>query len=550
MKKVLRLLALTLLTMLLIPQGVFAENEVTMPQLVDIEQGTLMGTVTNGTYIFKGIPYAKAERFQMPEPADSWEGILSVMCYGESAPQDLDIVNPTDYCDPSGTNYVFNERCQFLNVWTQSVDETAKKPVIFWIHGGGWTSGGSNELSYYDGASISASQDVVFVSINHRLNVLGYTDLSAYGEEYKYSGNVGVADMVMALEWVQQNIKKFGGDPENVTLVGQSGGGAKVTTLMGIPAAKGLFHKVMICSGGIGGIDQSVSQEAGRTLVEKCKETYGLSSDEEALEMLTTMPYDELYDLSQDTGVGEGSVVDGDYYPVKTISDEGMLCDLAKDYPVVVTTTFSEIAKSGCTGTIQPAVSAISQNMPVEAFMASFFKAYMTEDSIAASLEAEFGENKDAVLEAFHEAFPDMPDENVLFFDNSDLSLNAFTMLDAFASQGNQPTYRGYYDYEMPLFGGIMAPHTGGDLPFLFNNVACIDYMVVGDEEGAQKTADFASAALANFARTGNPSVEGTEWPAYTESAHPTMIIDEAPEIREDFDTELREAISAGENLG
>lgn len=385
------------------------------------------------------------------------------------------------------------------------------------------------------------------LSINHRLNVLGYTDLSAYGDEYKYSGNVGVADMVMALEWVHQNIDKFGGDPENVTIVGQSGGGAKVTTLMGIPAAKGLFHKVMICSGGVGGTDQAITRESGIALVEKCKSTYNLASDEEALEMLKTMRYDDLYALSQGTGVGQGSVVDGDYYPQKTISDDGVLCDLAKDYPVVVTTTFSEIAKSACTGTIQPAVTAISQNMPQDIFMAQFFKAYMTEELIEDRLNSEFGEKKDAVLDAFHQAFPGMPDVNVLFFDNSDASLNAFTMLDAFASQGNQPAFRGYYDYEMPLFGGIMAPHTGGNLPFLFNNVATIDYMVVGDEEGAQKTADFASTMLCNFARTGNPSVEGYDWPAYTADNHATMIIDAAPEVRVDFDTALREVIGVNQ---
>ena len=162
-----------------------ADGTPTMPQLVTTDKGVLMGTVTDGTYIFKGIPYATAERFMQPVEVEPWQGIRTAMNYGETCPNGQTTVSVSDYSDPSGTDNQPNETCQYLNVWTRSVDPNAKKPVLFWIHGGGWFSGSSNELSYYDGANLSASQDIVFVSINHRLNVLGYTELSSYGEEYK-----------------------------------------------------------------------------------------------------------------------------------------------------------------------------------------------------------------------------------------------------------------------------------------------------------------------------------------------------------------------------
>lgn len=515
-----------------------SESEATSAELVETEKGWLMGTKTNGTYIFKGIRYATAERFQMPQEVEPWEGIRTAMVYGESSPTGSDTVSVSDYATPSGTDMVENENCQFLNVWTQSIDKDAKKPVIFWIHGGGWFSGASNELTYYDGANLSASEDIVFVSINHRLNSLGYTDLSAYGDEYKNSGNVGLADMVAALEWVQKNIEAFGGDPDNVTIVGQSGGGAKVTTLMGTPAAQGLFDKAMVLSGGVSGVTKEEAQAAGVALVEKTKEVYSLESDEEALETLKTISYNELKELASDTGVGEGPVIDGEYYPARTIDEDGNVSDLAKNIPVVITTAYSEIACSQFTPlTIAPAVEAISANIPVEAYLSVFSKAYMTEESMRQSIETKYGEATDAVLEIFRAAYPGHDDVDILSLDAG--SFESLQMLDPFAAQSEAPVYRGVFAYEFPIFGGILAPHTGGDLPFLFNNLDKIPQMVAGDEETAQQLADTVSKALGNFARTGNPSQDGLEWPAYTTEEGAAMIFDAQSEVRYHHDAEL-----------
>ncbi|MGD8897687.1 MAG: carboxylesterase family protein, partial [Acidobacteriota bacterium] len=192
--------------------------------VANTNSGQLQGFVKNGIYTYRGVPYAKAERFMAPRPVDSWEGVRTALTYGEICPvppmtavANDELFNPHRY-------FPQNENCQFLNIWTPGIQDNKKRPVMVWLHGGGFTNGSSIEMDAYDGENLSRKGDVVVVSLNHRLNVLGYLDLSAYGEKYKYSGNVGVADLVAALRWVHDNIAEFGGDPDNVTVFGQSGG--------------------------------------------------------------------------------------------------------------------------------------------------------------------------------------------------------------------------------------------------------------------------------------------------------------------------------------
>ena len=209
--------------------------------------GDLKGYFYDGVYIYKGIPYAYADRFQMPVPS-KWDGVKDATNYGFVCPlQNQDTPNgelmvPHRY-------WPQDEHCQSLNIWTNKLDPEAKKPVLVWFHGGGYAAGSSIEQVAYDGVSIAKKGDSILVSVNHRLNILGYLDLSPFGEKYKNSANAGHADMVAALQWVHDNIAAFGGDPENVTIFGQSGGGMKVATLMNTPAADGLFQKGIIESG-------------------------------------------------------------------------------------------------------------------------------------------------------------------------------------------------------------------------------------------------------------------------------------------------------------
>ena len=218
--------------------------------LVETTLGKIRGYAHDGLMVFKGIPYATAARFHAPEPLDPWAGVRDAANYGFTCPL---MTNDR----PTGELYVphrfwpMDEDCLNLNLWTPGLDG-AKRPVLVWLHGGGYFAGSSIEQVAYDGQAMSRLGDAVVVSINHRLNVLGYFDLSDFGAEYENSGNAGGDDIIAALRWIHDNVARFGGDPDNVTVFGQSGGGAKVTTLLQSPDADGLYAKGVIMSGVIG----------------------------------------------------------------------------------------------------------------------------------------------------------------------------------------------------------------------------------------------------------------------------------------------------------
>jgi para-nitrobenzyl esterase len=218
--------------------------------VVSTDLGKVRGYIHNGTFTYKGIPYAQSERFMPPTRPKAWTDVRSSTAYGPVCPTDptTTVFDPLEFAFNHNWGYT-NENCQTLNVWSQGINDGKKRPVMVWLHGGGFSAGSAIELPSYEGENLSKKGDVVVVSINHRLNVLGFLDLSSFGDKYKKSANVGMMDAVMALEWVKSNIANFGGDPNNVTIFGQSGGGAKVTTLMYAPSAKGLFHKAINQSG-------------------------------------------------------------------------------------------------------------------------------------------------------------------------------------------------------------------------------------------------------------------------------------------------------------
>ena len=214
--------------------------------IVQTTAGKVRGFIDNGIYTFRGIPYAEADRFEEPHAPTAWDGVRNCVVYGGICPQESRGIKASEMINPH-VFWPMEENCQKLNVWSKDV--TAKKPVMFWIHGGAYSTGSSIEQPCYEGHNLCDQGDVVVVSINHRLNCLGYLNLSAYGETYRYSGNAGMLDIVAALQWVQDNIARFGGDPDNVTVFGQSGGGCKIMNLLCMPLSKGLFHKCIVQSG-------------------------------------------------------------------------------------------------------------------------------------------------------------------------------------------------------------------------------------------------------------------------------------------------------------
>ncbi|MDE6271303.1 MAG: carboxylesterase family protein, partial [Muribaculaceae bacterium] len=310
----------------------------------------------SGIFTYKGIPYAKAERFCAPTDVEKWEAPRSCRNFGPTAPQGE---RQGWLNDPIA--FAFNwddgfpgEDCQRLNIWTKAAGKDGqKRPVMVWLHGGGYSAGSGQELPGYDGANLAAKGDVVVVSLNHRLNVLGFLDLSDFDEKYTTSANAGMLDIVAALQWVNKNIENFGGDPDNVTIFGQSGGGGKVSTLLAMPSAQGLFHKAIVQSGSAGRtMTSDMSRRIGRAVVEEL----GLADN---VNDIATVPYADLLaagnkaiakvkaEVENENGTvpfifGWAPSVDGNVLPMQPF--DGVAPEICRDVPMMIGTTRCEFS--------------------------------------------------------------------------------------------------------------------------------------------------------------------------------------------------------------
>lgn len=303
--------------------------------------GQIQGYCDDGIYTFKGVPYAKAERFMVPEYPDHHDVVMKCQVYGAKAMQDQNV----EWHTPSDYDFGFqfktesmSEDCQVLNIWTPALDNK-QRPVFLWIHGGGYANGSAIFLPAQDGRSLAEKGDIVVVTVNHRLNVLGYLDLSSIGGRYAQSVNLGMQDLVKALEWVHSNISNFGGDPDCVTIGGQSGGGGKVSTLMAMPSAQGLFHRAIVQSGSTLRQMESAQAEAvcGAFL-----EELGLTP--EMADSLAGVPYPELNAAAnracRRAGGRLGPVVDGKIltqHPFDPVAPE-----CSRDVPMLIGSNLNE----------------------------------------------------------------------------------------------------------------------------------------------------------------------------------------------------------------
>ncbi|MGC3946203.1 MAG: carboxylesterase family protein [Chryseolinea sp.] len=247
--------------------------------------GKVSGLSEDSVFIFKGIPYAKAERFMLAQDPDRWEGVRECVAFGPVAKQVVPWINDS----------LMNEKDLFrLNIWTRGLSDGRKRPVMFWLHGGGFHVGSSSD-PMTDGKALAKKGDVVVVSVNHRLNILGFLDLSGVDRKYAQSANAGILDVVKALEWVRDNITNFGGDPSNVTIFGESGGGGKVGTLMCMPSAIGLFHKAIIQSGTLINV---MTKDKSQTLGVAVLKNLGLTTND--VHKLDTLSYQTLVKAGND----------------------------------------------------------------------------------------------------------------------------------------------------------------------------------------------------------------------------------------------------------
>lgn len=534
-----KLSLVTAVLLLIVLSGTTVQGKETVSgnsSVVSLTTGKVQGQIQNGIYVYKGIPYARADRFMPPEPSCSWDGIRIFTEYGHVCPQ-----APM----PAENDFISNQRiavegedCQNLNVWTPGINDNKKRPVMVWLHGGGFQTGSSIEQRVYDGVNLSRKGDVVVVSVNHRLNMLGFLDLSAYGDEYKYSGNVGTMDMVAALKWIQANIEVFGGDPDNVTLFGQSGGGAKIIVLLTTPAAKGLFHKGIIQSGAVEACGMTnVTTKIGRRVAELTLNNLGIGENEIA--ELQNVPYKELeaagnaamtqaakeygsIDSWGNPGLLWTPIVDGDYLPFQPVVDS--IASQAKDIPIMIGTAMTEWTTMGMLG---QANKYKNDNRNT-----------WSQEEVNCKLKERFGNHLETIADAFKQAYPERPVADVLYVETM-LRAPALKTARLKADQHGAPVYNYMFAWDTPLEGGFAMSYHCSELPFVFNNVVMSKASAVGGEQ-AEILADRMSRAWINFARYGNPNHSDIpNWPVFTRENGYTMIFGNECQVKKNHDYKL-----------
>lgn len=484
--------------------------------IVETVSGKIMGYNDDGIYTFKGVPYAKADRFMPPTDPDRWEGVRKTQVYGPQARQGQNMNwggSPSDYdFGFEFKNEKSSENCQVLNVWTPALDGK-KRPVFVWFHGGGYASGSAIFLPAQEGTALARKGDIVVVTVNHRLNILGYIDLTALGGKYSESVNLGQQDLVKALEWVHNNIEAFGGDPGCVTIGGQSGGGGKTSTLMAMPAAKGLFHRAIVQSGStLRQQEPAQSQALGLAVVEELGLKPGPDVD------LEPFSYEELVAAgnraSRRLGGGRFSpVVDGKYLVQHPFDPVAAEC--SKDVPMLIGSNLNEFC--------------YTNNVD------------LSQEQVQASLTQRLGEEKyQAFVKDFETVYPGQAPKELV---NTDFRTRANVIRQAAAkqAQGGADAYVYLFAWKSDVNDGALAACHGMELPFMFNNVANQREMTGGTPE-AYKMADKVSSAWLAFIKTGNPNCkELPEWEPFNPDDKPTMVLDNTPILKKNLDTVMLE---------
>jgi para-nitrobenzyl esterase len=499
--------------------------------VVETTAGKVRGYARNGTQTFKGIPYAAttagAGRFMPPDRPKPWTGLRSSMQYGPVSPQP----DRTGWQNDESA-FLFNwndgvqgEDCLRLNIWTPALTDGRKRPVMVWLHGGGFVAGNGQEHPGYDGENLSRRGDVVVVSLNHRLGVVGYLNLAEYGQQYASSANVGNLDIVAALEWVRDNIANFGGDPGNVTIFGQSGGGGKVGTLMAMPSAAGLFHRAIIQSGS--SLRQATPDRSGK-LAAAVIEELGLSRSN--LEKIHEVPYQQLVKAGMaalrklqqanpptpppsGAGFGWGPTVDGRILPDHAF-DPVAPAQSAK-VPLMVGTVLNEFT----TALGNPALEQ------------------MTNEELVKRVSEQYKDRAGEIIKVFRDAHPGAkPLDLFSRISAARTRQNAVTQATRKAAQGAAPAYLYWFTWQTPILDGRPRAFHCAEIAFAFYNTDVAASMTGGGED-ARALAAKVSDAWINFARSGDPNHAGLpRWPAYKPGQGAVMIFDNRCEVKNDPD--------------
>lgn len=496
--------------------------------------GKIRGYQLNGIFTFLGVPYGAdtsgKNRFMPPQKPEKWEGVKDTIWWGNTAPQIMDrryanvhasFADHWNYDDVS-------EDCLRLNIWTPAISDGKKRAVMVWLHGGGFTNGNAIEQDGYHGENFSRKGDIVFVSINHRLGPIGFTDLSGVGgSKYAGSGNASQLDIIASLEWVRDNIANFGGDPNNVTIMGQSGGGAKVTCTIAMPASKGLVHKGVALSGSmLSANDQAYSQKLGQYVMEAA----GLTP--QTLDKLQEVPWREYLDIAGKAmdrmrkenptpgfRGGFGPVADGVNVPKGEFFSDPM--DHSSTVPLMVCTTFHEWN----TTRTDAQLDAIDLNGVIE------------------KLKPRFGDKTPAIVNAYNITFPGKKPAEIWALISSNRQ-NAVSCGNAKAKQ-KAPVYMAWFGWEPNLYNGRMRAFHCIDICFWYDNTDRM-YTHTGGGKRPRLLSEKMSASLLAFMKTGDPNAGALPtWPKFTTEIGETMVLNDTSEVKNDPDRAARMTIPA-----
>lgn len=472
--------------------------------VVDTGSGRLRGRRTGRVASFKGVRYGEetsTRRFRAAQPARRWAGIRDALDYANHAPQLSIGLGEASILAGLSIERPQSEDCLFLNLWASSPTTRAQLPVMVWLHGGGFVAG-SGASHLYDGTRLADRENVVVVTLNHRLGIFGHWSLgdAAHGKATAALGNAGMLDIVLALRWVRDHIAAFGGDPGNVTVFGESGGGAKVSTLMAMPAAKGLFHKAIVQSGSL--IRAHDAESAGE-LQRAVLNVYGLGPDDATL--MVAMPFAAIQsragDVAKSVGWRMGPVVDGHHLPRHPCDPDGPA--ISRHVPLLVGSTRDE--STLIAGAFDPGLFTLEESA-LPARLTRLVGAAAAPELIAG-------------MRAIH---PSARPGDLYFRIASWLSVrrNATIQAERKAAQGCAPAYAYLLAWETPVEGGRWKSPHALDLPLVFDTVDRASQLV-GEGAEPQRVADAMRAAWGRFARTGTPG-----WPSFDPERRATMVFD------------------------
>ena len=486
----------------------WADEGAAAPATVATTAGKIRGSHAKGVYTFRGVPYAAttagAGRFQPPAKLAPWSGTREATELGPRSPQLLSafhgfVPHEVEVMD---RDEKMGEDCLVVNVWTPTLERGRKLPVMVWLHGGGFTSG-SGGFIIYDGIELARKHDVVVVTVNHRLSAFGYLYLAGFGSErYANASNAGNLDIVAALEWVRDNIAAFGGDADNVTIFGQSGGGGKVSSLMAMPAAHGLFHRAIVQSGAD---VKGISREAATRNAQNYLARLNLKPDQ--LDQLKDIPLEQLIKATEANGgppINFGPVVDGHSLPTDPFDPTAPA--LSASVPLLIGTVETEV---------------------------TFFPGQQMEPIDDAALHVQVRKllprasdaDVDRVIAAYRAGRPKASNTDIALIMGSDAFRAAILLeADRKSAQTQAPVYQYYFTWRSPVRDGKLRTFHTLEIPFVFDNVDAAQAMT-GSGEDRHPLATRMSNAWVAFARTGNPNHSGLpHWTAYDSTRRATMI--------------------------